>query len=44
MNRSKYDKDGGRSVSRSDSVDLAVDTRSSDGIPIRDVHYGRVAS
>ncbi len=44
MNRSKYDKDSRCSVSRNDSVDLTVDTRPSDGIPIRDVHYRWVAS
>ncbi len=44
MNRSKYDKDSQCRASRSDSVDLTVDTRSSDGMPIRDVHDGRVAS
>jgi len=44
MNRSKYDKDSRRSVSRSDSVDPTVDTRPSDGMPTRDAHYGRVTS
>jgi hypothetical protein len=44
MSRSKYDKENPCIASRSDSVDLTVDARSSDGFPIRDADYGRVAS
>lgn len=44
MNSSKYYKDNGCRASQSDGVDLAGDTRSSKGFPIRNVDDERVAS